>query len=120
MDDALTTELPSRFTRRNHQLQHGTRESAHLVFRFVRPVIEVEEFGTGGSCFRPPALPFVCEGRMVAVDGLAVREGQCPYPGLRNAGVAVRVGAEVVKELRAQTTWARRVGVTDAVGVLVQ
>ena len=32
---------------------------------------EVEAFGTGVSDFRPPALPFRWEGRMVAVDELA-------------------------------------------------
>ena len=63
---------------------------------------EVEAFGTGVSGFRPPALPFRWEGRMVAVDELAVRECLCPCPGLGDAGVAVCVGAEEVEELREQ------------------
>ena len=61
---------------------------------------EVEAFGAGVSGFRPPALPFSCEGRMVAVDELAVREFLCPCPGLRDAGVAVCVEAEEIEELR--------------------
>jgi hypothetical protein len=61
---------------------------------------EVEAFGTGVSGFRPPVLPFGCDGRMVAVDELAVRERLCPCPGLGSAGVAVCVEAEEVEELR--------------------
>jgi hypothetical protein len=61
---------------------------------------EVEAFGTGVSGFRPPALPFGCDGWMVAVDEPAVRERLCPCPGLGEAGVAVRVEAEEVEELR--------------------
>jgi len=61
---------------------------------------KVEGFGTGVSGFRPPALPFSCDGRMVAVDELAVRERLCPCPGFGEAGVAVCVEAEEVEELR--------------------
>lgn len=35
---------------------------------------DVEAFVTGVSGFRLPALPFSCDGRMVAVDEFAVRE----------------------------------------------
>ena len=38
---------------------------------------EVKVFGTGVSGFRPPALPFGCEGRMVAADELAVSNCLC-------------------------------------------
>lgn len=61
---------------------------------------EVEALGTGVSGFRPPALPFSCDGRMVAVDELAVQERLCPCPGHGEAGVAVCVEAEEVEELR--------------------
>ena len=73
---------------------------------------EVEVLGTGVSGFNPPALPFSW---MVAVDGLAVRECLCPYPGLRDAGVAVRVGAEEVEELRKLDDLGERVGAMGAV-----
>jgi len=61
---------------------------------------KVEPFGTGVSGFRLPALPFSCDGRMVAVDELAVRGVLCPCPGLGDAGVAVCVEAEEIEELR--------------------
>jgi len=66
-------------------------------FRFVTAV---EVFGTGVSGFRPASLPFCCDGRIVAVDELAVRERLCPCPGLGDAGVAVCVDAEEAEELR--------------------
>ena len=76
---------------------------------------EVEALGTGLSSFNPPALPFSCESWMVAVDGLGVRECLCPYPGLRDAGVAVHVGAEEVEELRKRDDLGERVGAMGAV-----
>ena len=54
----------------------------------------------GVSGFRPAALPLRWEGRIVAVDELAVRERLCPWPGRGDAGVAVCVEAEDVEELR--------------------
>ena len=63
-------------------------------------VTAVKALKTGVSGLRPPALPLGCDGRMVAVDELAVRERLCPCPGLGDAGVAVCVEVEEVEELR--------------------
>ena len=52
---ALTTELPTWLTWRNHQLQ---RESAHIGILFCA-TSEVEVFGVGVSGFKLPALPSV-------------------------------------------------------------
>ena len=68
----------------------------------------------GVSGFRPPTLPFSCEGWMVAVDEFAVRGCLCPYSGLGNAVVAVCVETEEVEELRERDALVRRVGATSA------
>ena len=83
------------------------------VWYSISVASEVEVFGAGVSGFRTPALPFSCEGWIVAVDELAVRECLCPCPGLGDVGVAVCVEVEEVGELREQDDlgeerWGRR------------